>query len=124
MKQGRRPIVTLKAPTFANPEVVEVFVAPTSGAPVTDKLLICTGVAILDPPFGSNIGELRRDTLVFTLPAEHAEDGRTPLSVSPGHIVHTAATVTLASIGSTSTGGVLAVDRVELTLSDPEEGLI
>jgi|SRR5215469_12169275 len=96
--------MTLSAPTFANPEVVEVFVASLSGAPATDKLLICTGIAILDPPFGSNREAIRRDTLIFTLPAEHAEDGRTPLSVSPGHVVHAAATVTLADIGPTSVG--------------------
>lgn len=124
MKQGRRAAMTLKAPTFANPEVIEMFVAPRSGAPATDKLVICTGIAILDPPFGSNIDEIRRDTLVFTIPAEHAEDGQTPFRVAPGHVVHAAATVTLADIGPTSVGGQLAVDRVELTFSDPEEGLI
>jgi hypothetical protein len=110
--------VTISSHDIANPEVIHVAVARTPGGPTTDTLLICTGIAVCNF-VGS--GDIRRDTLEFPVPGEDGNPLNVTAIVPGGSILHLAATASLASING---GNTLAVDAVDLRLSDPEEGLL
>ena len=110
--------MTLAVQTVSNPEVIRIPLASTTGRAATDTLIICTGTAVFN--FGSNVGETRRDTLVFAIPDENGS----PLNISPARLINSAATASLSSINSKTFGNLFAVDRVDITQSDAEEGQI
>ncbi len=104
--------------SVSNPEVVRIPLANASGGTATDTLIICTGIAVFD--FSSGAFGTSRDTLIFAIPDENGS----PLSVAPARLVNSAATASPSSFKPGAGETLFAVDRVDITQSDAEEGQI
>ena len=103
--------------SFVHSDVLRVSVANTSGGPVTDSLVFCTGIA----EFVFNATQdnvLVRDTLQFVVPDETPPDGSQPGPlIFGGEFRDAVATASLASIDTNSSDTALwAVDSVAATV--------
>jgi hypothetical protein len=110
--------MTLAVQTVSNPEVLRIPLASTTGGAATDTLLICTGIAVFD--FSSGTFGTNKNTLIFALPDENGS----PLSIAPARLVNSAATASPSSFKPGAGETLFAVDRVDISQSDAEEGQI
>jgi hypothetical protein len=105
--------MTASVRNMFNPEVMRIPVLQAPQDPIMNTLIICTGIA--ECLFEG------RDTIVFPVPDENSS----PLVIRPNLLLNSAATVALASISEVDNDqGTFAVDRVDITQSDTEEGQI
>jgi len=113
--------MTVSVVNFANPEVMKIPVARTSGGPTTDTLLICTGLARCNfGPFGNRT----TDDLVFQVSdADETTGAISPIRIAPAGLISSAAVVSLASISEVDNDqGTWEVLNVDIDISD--EGFV